>query len=170
MSDAVKEKSESPLSIKNLAAGIIVTVLGGLILAYIIQDARFSDKNSTNNEAQARMLTRTPSTITTIIPNSTQIVNSTTIIAIVEEDKTVDLYNGKIFISINSVNLFAENISATIGAPGCANQKISEAPIGYAVMYECNKKYDVRVGGINNQSGWWTSSQSVEFYISELEN
>lgn len=32
----------NPLSFKNLLAGIFVTVIGGIILAYIIQDARFA--------------------------------------------------------------------------------------------------------------------------------
>jgi hypothetical protein len=36
------KSSDSPLSIKNLVAGILITVIGGIILAYIIQDARFS--------------------------------------------------------------------------------------------------------------------------------
>lgn len=39
--------SDNPLSFKNLLAGVIVAVIGGVILAYIIQDARFSPKEST---------------------------------------------------------------------------------------------------------------------------
>ena len=34
--------SDNPLSIKNIIAGIIITVIGGVIVAYIIQDARFA--------------------------------------------------------------------------------------------------------------------------------
>jgi len=42
--------SDFPLSVKNIIAGILVTVIGGIILAYIIQDARFSP--SRINETQ----------------------------------------------------------------------------------------------------------------------
>ena len=39
--------SNNPLSFKNLIAGIIVTVVGGVIVAYIIQDARFGRQSLT---------------------------------------------------------------------------------------------------------------------------
>ena len=39
--------SNNPFSFKNILAGIIVTVIGGVILAYIIQDARFSPQQPT---------------------------------------------------------------------------------------------------------------------------
>ena len=38
--------SSRPLSLENILAGIIVTVVGGVILAFIIQDARFSPKSN----------------------------------------------------------------------------------------------------------------------------
>ncbi len=34
--------NDNPLSLKNLLAGILVTLIGGVILAWIIQDARFA--------------------------------------------------------------------------------------------------------------------------------
>jgi hypothetical protein len=37
-------KSESPLSFKNILSGIIVTVVGGIILAYILQNANLTPK------------------------------------------------------------------------------------------------------------------------------
>lgn len=40
-------KSDNPLSLKNILAGIIITVVGGVILAYIIQDAIFSPQQPT---------------------------------------------------------------------------------------------------------------------------
>jgi hypothetical protein len=41
------KKADNPLSFKNILSGIIVTVIGGIILAYIIQDARFSQQSPT---------------------------------------------------------------------------------------------------------------------------
>lgn len=37
-----KRDPNNPLSIQNILAGVIVTIVGGFILAYIIQDARFA--------------------------------------------------------------------------------------------------------------------------------
>lgn len=44
------DKHENPLSWKNLIAGIIITVIGGIILAFLIKDARFAQ----NPEISAR--------------------------------------------------------------------------------------------------------------------
>lgn len=40
------DKSNNPLAFRNLLAGVIVTVIGGVILAYIIQDARFTPRSA----------------------------------------------------------------------------------------------------------------------------
>lgn len=37
---------DSPLSVKNIISGILITVIGGVILAFIIQDARFSPSHT----------------------------------------------------------------------------------------------------------------------------
>jgi len=45
--------SSKPLSFENILAGIIITVIGGIILAYLIQDARFSPKIDEQSKATA---------------------------------------------------------------------------------------------------------------------
>jgi hypothetical protein len=40
--------SDNPLSLKNILAGVVVTILGGIPLAVIIQDARFDPQRSQN--------------------------------------------------------------------------------------------------------------------------
>ena len=163
-------RPESPLSFKNIFAGIIVTVLGGVILAFIIQDARFSPQPAENVSAPIPTVTpiRTQSVLSTLSPNSTQIANGSTVIVNIEEDNTLFVYDGKIFISVNFVNI-GETISATIGSPGCANQEIKEAHIGYAVIYECDNKFDIRVGSIKSRDTWSARIWSVDFYVTELE-
>jgi hypothetical protein len=44
-------KSDNAFSLGNILAGIIVTVIGGVILAFILQDARFAPLPPTENEA-----------------------------------------------------------------------------------------------------------------------
>jgi len=53
---------EDPLSIRNIIAGIIITVIGGVIIALIIQDARFAPRSTptpdlTNQETAKMLLT-----------------------------------------------------------------------------------------------------------------
>lgn len=45
-----KDKSHNPLSLSYIVAGIFITVLGGLILAYIIQDARFAPTHTADTD------------------------------------------------------------------------------------------------------------------------
>jgi hypothetical protein len=39
--------SENPLNLKNLLSGVIVTIIGGIILAFVLRDARFSPQQIT---------------------------------------------------------------------------------------------------------------------------
>ena len=55
--------SSKPLSFENILAGIIITVIGGIILAYLIQDARFSPKIDEQSNA-------TPTKFVELIPKS----------------------------------------------------------------------------------------------------
>ena len=164
-------KSESPLSVKNIVAGIIVTVIGGVILAYIIQDARFAPDLPTSSPSLSSLEPtpiRTQSVISTAPPNSTQIANATTVIVNIDEGNTISIYDGSLFISLNLVQM-SQLINATIGAPGCVNQEITEARVGYAVIYECDKKYDIRLGSIKRRDSFFSVTFSAEFYVTQLE-
>jgi hypothetical protein len=169
--DQPESKVENPLSLKNIVAGVIVTVLGGVILAYIIQDARFSvnQAESVSTPLSVPMSIRDHSIVSTLAPNSTRVTNSSTVIVTIDEEKTLAIFNEEIFISVNFINNFYNTIRATIGAPGCVNQEIKDVPIGYAVIYECNEKYDIRVGSIKSQDSFLTVTFSVEFYVTKLE-
>jgi hypothetical protein len=166
-----ESKTESPLSFKNIIAGIIVTVLGGLILAYIIQDARFSPNqvNSATVFIPTATPIRTQSVILTLSPNSTQIVNSSTVIVNIDNGNTVNVYDGKIFITVNLI-YDGHTVRATIGAPGCVNQEIKDETIGYAIIYDCGNKYDIRIGSITRRDKLLSVILGVEFYVTELEN
>ncbi len=53
---------EDPLSIRNIVAGILITVIGGVIIAFIIQDARFAPRQTptpdlANQETTKMLLT-----------------------------------------------------------------------------------------------------------------
>lgn len=52
---SMKQSNNNPLSIKTILSGVIITVISGVILAYLIQDARFdpareSNQTTNNNE------------------------------------------------------------------------------------------------------------------------
>jgi hypothetical protein len=160
-SDRQASKTESPLSFKNILAGLIVTVLGGVILAYIIQDARFSAREI-NNLAPTSTIppVGTQSIILTVLPDPRPIVNNSTMIFNIDEGNTLSIYDGKLFISVR--NVYYTAATAVIGAPGCANQQITVGTVGSAVTYECGDKYDIRIGSIKR------SSNSVEFYVTKL--
>jgi hypothetical protein len=87
----------------------------------------------------------------------------------IDEKNTLGILDGKIFITVNSITRPYDNINATIGAPGCVNQEIKDVPIGYAVIYECDNKYDIRFGSVKRRDGFITVTFSVEFYVTELE-
>jgi hypothetical protein len=64
---------QNPLSLRNIIAGVIITVIGGIILAYIIQDARFAPPSVTT---QTNALTvESPNTNST---NPTKVILSNT--------------------------------------------------------------------------------------------
>jgi len=158
-------KPESPLSFKSIVGGIIVTVLGGIILAYIIQDAKFSSNRI--ESATTPTSIRTPSTISTLAPNSSQVTNSSTVAVSVEDKNTVGVFDGDLFISVKFISIRFDTVDAIIGSPGCVNQEIKNMPIGSVAIYECGKKYDIRVGAVKWRN---TSIYSAEFYVTELEN
>ncbi len=166
-----KSKTENPLSFKNILAGLIVTVLGGIIVAYIIQDARFSSNQEKSNPTLTPAIEqiRTQSVILTLPPNSTQIVSNSTVIINIEQGKTVSIYDGKVFITITMVDLVTQSVSATIGSPGCANQAIKLAPIGYAFIYGCEERFDTRIASITRRDEFFSSILGVELYVTELE-
>ena len=164
-------KVENPLSLSNILAGIIVTVLGGIILAYIIQDARFSPNQGkpTPSSTFTPEAIRTQSALSTVPPNSTQIVNDSTVVVSIEEGNTASVFDGKIFITLNSIYPLDQTVYATIGSPGCANQEIKYAPIGYAVIYECGSIYDIRIGSITRRDKFVSVIWGAEFYVTQLE-
>lgn len=47
------EKPYDPLSARNIIAGILITVFGGIILAFILQDARFAPNSTPTSTAKA---------------------------------------------------------------------------------------------------------------------
>ncbi len=64
--------SDNPLAIKNLLSGIIVTVVGGVILAFIIRDAIFSSQpGTTPTPGSTSTMTENPPTETAQAPNPT---------------------------------------------------------------------------------------------------
>ena len=48
--------NNDPLAFKNILAGIIVTVVGGVILAFFLQDARFAPKPATRDIAPSKQV------------------------------------------------------------------------------------------------------------------
>jgi len=53
--------SDNPLTFKNILAGVVTTILGGVLLAIIIQDARFDPQRNPNSDASSRSSTEIPS-------------------------------------------------------------------------------------------------------------
>ena len=168
-----KSNQENPLSLRNIVAGIIVTVVGGVILAFIIQDARFSPDRNEKLLTPTLVVTpiRTQSVLSTPMPNSTQVVNSSTVRVSIDAGVTLLIYDN-LFITVKRISTFDKTVTAVIGAPGCTNQEFSEAHIGDAVIFECGEKYDIRVVSIGwRHLGFWEGSiPVVEFFVTKLGN
>lgn len=60
-------ENNNPLSLKNLLAGIIITLVGGVILAWVIQDARFAPKSNFSSSDNQSKIIQMPPTPTQVI-------------------------------------------------------------------------------------------------------
>ncbi len=64
------DNHQNPLSLRNIISGVIVTVIGGIILAFIIQDARFAPSS----------VTTLPNILTAESPNTNSVNSAETVI------------------------------------------------------------------------------------------
>ena len=158
-----KQGKNSPTKIREINVTgkylIIVAIIGAIatVLAAIIPLLLKSDPDSASV---------TPALLTPLSTDSSS--NSTLFSVTVKENDTEYLFDGELFITVESV---ARNQHTTgiIGSRGYPNQRFEEVKPGDIIMYEGNQKYEIRIARFGT-TGFGVSSSTVDFFVMPVEN
>ncbi len=123
------EKPHDPLSVRNIVAGILITVVGGVILAFIIQEARFAPTPTPASITQATAIVATENQ--SLQPTSVPVENTRppaptktpvpTLPPVIPSDTPIPVSNGTVFFG-QSKNI--SGLVVSVGPPdydsGCS--------------------------------------------------
>lgn len=68
----------------------------------------------------------------------------------IEEGQSAILFDGEIFISVDSVSTVFRTTSFTIGSPGQENVRTEDVDVGYSLVYSGESNFGIRI----NHIGW----------------
>jgi hypothetical protein len=149
----------TPRSFKKTIKKIVVGVIVAIIAAWLLQEGIFAVQKDNSSAVS------TPYEVSTLLPNSTQIIDDSTLNATVNELSTVRVFDGDLIISVDRVEYM--NVYGTFGSIKCAEQAFGRGKVGEKFIYKCDGTYDIRISSI--QDGASINHEQVEFLVTKLQ-
>jgi len=90
--------------------------------------------------------------------------------ATIKTGNTMNFFDGEIFVTVNSGDVYDNLVSFTVGAPGLPIEHVVDVTVGYSLIYNNESiKYDVRVAAVKTNY-WATRSQpNIDFIVSKID-
>ena len=141
---------------------VIVAVIGAIaaVLAVVIPPLGNSGPDSIS--------TTPPSTVPAlVIPLSTDSNSNPLLSVAIREKETGYLFDGELFITVESVDPRVRQVTGAIGSRGHPNQRFEGAELGDVIVYEGDRRYEIRIARF--EAGFGVSSSTIEFYAIPVE-